>query len=121
MDISNESVHAAIIALALGLLKVVEILVGWIVKKFNHGDKAPTAVTIVQLDPEASRMIRETNEMVADIHSAVDRTDPDGSLLIYGPRGLVHDALAALGSIDSKIDTLGKQNDEILRIVIKKD
>lgn len=81
----SEGLLAGYITLAIGLMKVLDTVITAAVKKYSrnkNGDK----VYVVQLDPEASRMIRETNENARDVVNILSVRDPDGTPLVYSSR-----------------------------------
>lgn len=108
----NPTTVATLLALALGLVKIVESLVVWTVKRFS---KEEDKVTIVELGPEASRLLRDMGSQVATIHSIQTKTDDVGSPLVYGPRYELHQVAAAVAEIDSKVEDIASDVDDAVR------
>lgn len=98
----NPTTVATLLALALGLVKIVESLIVWTMKRFSG--KEELRPTVVELGPEASRMLRDMSGQVATIHSIQSKTDDLGAPLVYGPRYELHQVAAALADVDKKVE-----------------
>ena len=78
---------AGLIALAIGLVKIVEKLVEWVIKKMSpDGGK-----NVVQLDPEMSRMVQETHARVVVMADTMSVKDGDGVPMVYSSRVIADD------------------------------
>ncbi|HEU5118862.1 MAG TPA: hypothetical protein VFT74_19875, partial [Isosphaeraceae bacterium] len=92
LDASDHAVLGALLGIALGFVRIVEAVIEWAAKKMGNGKSHggnPSAnghTMMVTLDPESSRMIRETYERTANVQDIVQRRDPDGTPLVYMPR-----------------------------------
>jgi hypothetical protein len=109
---SDPTVTAGLLALAMGLLKIIESLITWGFKKLTASKEK--GVTIVELSPEASQMIR-------DIHTTTTRVNDEGFPLVYGPRSELHMLTAALDVAAEKIDEIDARTEDILESVNKKN
>lgn len=115
---SGDSVSvASLLALALGLVKIIETLVAWGVKKMSKKEETKT---YVQLAPDASRMIRETHERVGEMHVITNRYDQDGTPLVYGPRRDIHALAASAEKIEEKLEEIDAKAEAFVNIVSKK-
>lgn len=104
----EHAIIAGILGIAVALVRIVERLVDKVLEKKN-GKNGVHRPVIVQLDPEVSRVVKETGECVADIHRISVRTDQDGTPLVYGPRHEIRD-------IQKKVDKVGDDLGDILRL-----
>jgi hypothetical protein len=82
LETGDHAMIATAMAIALGLVKALESLITWAVKR-SRG-KVETAR--VELGSEPSRMIRETYEATGKIGEIVSLRDGDGVPLVYTPR-----------------------------------
>jgi len=94
MNIGDSGQLGAMIALALGLVRVIEALVQWASKKMGSGAVA----MMVELGPVSMGKIEQIRNDGELIHDMVTRTDLDGTPLVYGPRKEVRQVLKALGA-----------------------
>ncbi len=117
MDPTSGGSHAllaTLMALAVGLVKVLEKLADWFMKR----GKEEKAMVIASLDAEASRMVRETYEKNSAVHQVVSRTDNDGIPMVYTPRSYLDNQLRmaeALRDVAKNTDSNAEKIDEILR------
>lgn len=111
MTESDPTLTAGLLALAMGLLKVLESVITWAFKKMTAHKEKPT---VVQLAPEATQMLR-------DIHIVSTRVNEEGVPLIYGPRAEMHHLAAALDATHEKLDQIGEQADDIFLAINKKN
>jgi len=75
---------AALVALAITMMEVIKLLVGWLGKKLSKREKQHTL--LVQLDPEVSAIVHETGDHVKGVNAIVSRVDADGMPLVYADR-----------------------------------
>jgi hypothetical protein len=121
MDPTSGGSHAllaTLIALAMGLVKVLEKFADWLMKR-GKDDKS---TMVASLDAEASRMVRETYEKGADVHQVVSRTDNDGIPMVYTPRSYLDNQLRmaeALRDVSKGTESNAEKIDEILRSLKK--
>jgi len=106
------TVMAALITISLGLAKIVEVLVVWLIKKIAGKEEGASGIIMVQLAPEVSQMIRE-------VHATTTRTSNEGVPLVYGPRQEAHQLQAAMEAHEKKYDDAHEKLDDILEIVKK--
>lgn len=116
MDPTSGGSHAllaTLMALAVGLVKVLEKVADWLMKR-GKDDKA---TVVASLDAEASRMVRETYEKNGDVHQVISRTDNDGVPLVYTPRSYLDNQLRmaeALRDVSKESESTAKKIDDIL-------
>ena len=134
----SEATIAGLLALALGLVKVVEIFGTWAMKKMSpaKSEKSSEKVVVVQLDAEVSRMIRDTHDRVHTMHEVTNVRDHDGIPLVYSSRttGENVSAVAAavrdisssqekivdvLKDLDEKVEENSDKLDDVLKNVQK--
>jgi len=84
----DDATIAGLFALALGLVKLLEVMASWVSSKLKGNSDS---TIIVKLDPEASRMIRENNENVKELKSIVSVKDSDGTPMVYALRSTGED------------------------------
>lgn len=83
----SPEVAAGLLALAVGLVKIVEVTIRWGLTKIKKEPKVGTSKPVmVQLDPEVSKLIVETGENVRDMHMVMGRVDQDGTPMVYSSR-----------------------------------
>lgn len=83
--VTNPSAFAAIIALAYGLIKLLEIAITALAKKYaKGGDKAQSIE--VSLDPELTAKITEMNDKISSMHGVMNKSDNDGTPMVYSSR-----------------------------------
>lgn len=81
---ADSAIVAGLVTLVIMLVKIVERLVDWGLKKVTRSSSRPSAV--VQLDGETSKMLMETSRGVKDIHAVIGRVDADGAPMVYASR-----------------------------------
>jgi hypothetical protein len=116
MDGSDQAILAAAMAVAVGLVKVVEKLVDWLAKKSRNAKGE--GVTVVSLDPETSRVVRETHELSENVARVIERTDYDGVPMVYTPRSIVGNQLKmaeAIRELSHAQDRVHESQEEIDR------
>lgn len=77
-----------LVALTVGLVRIMEVILKWGLGKLKK-DPHPTGTTkpmVVQLDPEVSKLIHETDQNVRDMHMVMGRVDQDGTPMVYSSR-----------------------------------
>jgi hypothetical protein len=95
---------AALIALIIALVKIVEKMIDWIFRKVGpKTGREPGAIT-VQLDPEVSKLIKETADDMHEVKMTMSRVDVDGTPMVYSSRK-GYDALNQLASVVRDIAT----------------
>jgi hypothetical protein len=87
MEMHDDATIAGLLALAIGLIKVIEVLVIWGMKKMKSGREGANGhVTLVQLDPSTSQALKEILEKVHDVHQISQVKDQDGIPMMYSSR-----------------------------------
>jgi hypothetical protein len=81
--LSNPSVFASMMALAFGLMKLLEITLTALFKKYKL--TKPQKIE-VQLDPELAQRIMEMDEKLNSMSNVMGRTDNDGTPMVYSSR-----------------------------------
>lgn len=110
---SDSAVVASAIAVALGLVKVVESLVSVVVKRLTNG-RQQHVPTVVQLDQEVSRLMRETHERTATIEQIVSARDSTGAPMVYSPRPCSIDEMKVeLRSISENVVEIMRAQDDV--------
>lgn len=110
----DHAILATAMALAMGLVKVIEKLADWLMKR----GKDEKSTVVASLDAEASRMVRETYEKGGDVHQVVSRTDNDGIPMVYTPRSYLDNQLRmaeALRDVSKQSESTAQKIDDILR------
>jgi Mg2+ and Co2+ transporter CorA len=117
---------ATLLGGAVALMKVLEKLIEWAAKKMNGKD---SHATVVQLDPEVSRMLRETYERTAHVNELATKTDNDGIPMMYTPRSAIElqrqtaealrDVTHSCERISKNVDSNSEKIDQILTAVKK--
>lgn len=115
---TSPTFQASLIAIGMGLIKIIEKLVEWGSKKIKKANGNGT--TVVSLDPETSRMLAR----VGHIDEIVSVRDNDGRPLVYSPRSMeenmdrVTDILKEVAAsqmrVYSRMDENTEKLDEIL-------
>lgn len=85
MEVHDNATIAALFALSMGLIEVIKSLAAWITKRAN-GKNGNGRAVVVQLDPEVSRLIRETAEHARATAEVVTLRDQNGVPLIYASK-----------------------------------
>lgn len=80
----SPSAFAAMIAVALGLMKLLEVAIMAIVKKYTGKDGKP--VVEVTLDPALIEKISSIADEVSHVHDVIRKTDNDGTPMVYSSR-----------------------------------
>lgn len=114
MSETDPAITATLMAVALGLVKILEALVSFGFKKLMGKLEGQTSSqpALVQLTPEVSQMIR-------DVHVVATRANSDGLMLVYGPRSEIHELQSAISQNGSKLEDIDTKADNILSIVRK--
>jgi hypothetical protein len=97
---SDHALLGALMAMSVGLVKIIERVVDWAVakkkKKLEDDEDAERQnsnghrpFVIVQLDPEASRMIMNTNNKINQVSDIIAKIDSNGIPMVYTPRAMV--------------------------------
>lgn len=74
---------ASLFALALGAAKLAEAGIKWATKRYLGKSELLGHSSVVSLDPDTSRMLRETHEMVSSSTQVLARADNSGIPLVY--------------------------------------
>lgn len=124
MDTGDHAMIGMAMAIALGLVKALESLITWAVKRSKNGGKEE--VTKVELGSEPSRMIRETYESTKHVDEIISLRDHDGVPMVYTPRSALENQLKmaeALRDLSrdtvSRQDAISKKIDEVLSSIKK--
>lgn len=99
LDLSDHLAFGGIITTCLTVLRVAERYFLRHMEQKKSGSNGVPKTVIVQLDPEVSRMIRETHENSDKLVEVVSVHDANGAPMVYAPR-------AILGRMDEKLDKL---------------
>lgn len=83
---------AAALAVALGLLKVLEKALTWVFAKMR-----PSRPAVVELGPKSRDLVLGILARAEDSAEILGRADADGTPLVYGPRKDVRRVLDMLG------------------------
>jgi hypothetical protein len=81
---------AALIAVAMGLVRIVEKIVEWGVKKMSGEEKK----AVVVLDPDTTRIINEIHSRTLSLTETIGLRDPDGVPMVYSSRQVAEDVRA---------------------------
>lgn len=96
---------AALIALIIALVQIMGKMFDWIFKKLSkNGGKESSSSITVQLDPEVSRLIKETADDMHEVKSTIGRVDVDGTPMVYSSRK-GFDALGQLAQVVRDVAT----------------
>lgn len=83
--VANPSAFAALVAVSLGLVKLLEITIIAVIKRYTKsGDR--TQQVEVTLDPELTDKISQMNEKVTTMYSVMSKSDNDGTPMVYSSR-----------------------------------
>lgn len=83
LDFTDHLTLASLLSVAVIVMKTAEKFFEWASKKVGRGEKN---IVIVQLDPESSRMIRETHENTLHVTDLISVRDHDGTPMVYSSR-----------------------------------
>lgn len=83
MDSMQTGAVAGLITGGVVLMKILERSIDWALRA-RKSSKEP--VTVVRLDEETSRTIKDTHERVRSIDAIMQKSDPDGVPMVYFPR-----------------------------------
>lgn len=98
---SDPTLTALVVTLAMGLVEIIKILVGWIGKKVT---KQHSQTLLVQLDPEVSQIIHETGNEVKDVRAVISRVDADGVPLVYADRKVEHNVESIATALNKTVE-----------------
>lgn len=125
--LEDGATHAGLIALALAVVKVLEVAIGALAKKMSPSKDEK--VTVVQFDPEVSRMIKATHDRVHTMHEVTNVKDHDGIPLVYSSRTVgehvtataaaVKDNSVKLDRLEDKVDENNDKLNDVLQAVKK--
>jgi hypothetical protein len=88
----DPAILAGLMALCLGLLKILEKAIGWAADKV-----APKQPSVVELGPKSLDVLYDIKRKAEDTAEIIGRVDHDGTPLVYGPRKEARDILKRLG------------------------
>lgn len=84
---NDSATIAGLIALAVSLVKLLELFAAWALKKIQPAkDGSNGHVSLVQLDPITSQALRDILERVHDVSEIVKVKDRDGTPMVYSSR-----------------------------------
>jgi nitrate reductase NapAB chaperone NapD len=125
MDFQDGAAMAGLISVIVALAKVIEALVGKVAssRKKDKENSVPEAEkpVIVQLDPESSRMLRETYESTRNLENIVYLKDKDGVPLVYSPRSMTENVVQIATSMRDVVTTQERTVHVLERIEDKVD
>jgi hypothetical protein len=84
--ILSPQVFAAAIALSFGLIKLLELTLTALIKKYKP--EKPQQV-VVEFDPEMQKRIADMDEKLNSMSNVLSRTDNDGTPMVYSSRSMV--------------------------------
>lgn len=91
---------AALLALTMALVKVVERLIDVGMEKIKaRRPRAASGVTVVQLDADTTHIIREIAQKSSDMHAILHVRDNDGAPLVYSSRSALSDVSDVLKEV----------------------
>lgn len=111
IESTDPALMATLLAIAMGLVKILESVVTWAIKRVRP--ESADKQMVVRLDSESSRLIRNTSDKIDSISIIVNRVDQMGTSLIYGPRTDVSYVSAAVERIEEKVDNIEKLTESI--------
>jgi len=82
--VTNPTAFAALVAISMGLVKLLEMTVTALVKKYGKGDKSQQVE--VTFDSEITEKIQQMSEHVNTMYNVMGRTDNDGTPMVYSSR-----------------------------------
>lgn len=85
LHFSNPALLAALIALSMALVKVLEVAVSGLIKKYGKQKDTTTQID-VSLDSETQRRINETHDKIDRVAQLLSKTDNDGTPMVYSSR-----------------------------------
>lgn len=85
--VTSPSALGVAVAVALGLMRLLEITILAIVKKFGKGGHE--RVVDVSLDATLTEKINKMADRIGHVHDVVDKTDNDGIPMVYSSRSSV--------------------------------
>ena len=85
MELSDHLTLASLMSAAIVAMKFAEKFFDWAGKKLSKSEKGEKVV-VVQLDPEVSRMIRETHDKAGHVSDVVSVLDTNGTPMVYSSR-----------------------------------
>lgn len=106
MELSDHITIATLFALIMGIVKGFDYLMEYIskrAKKDKNGHEDKPVVMVVQLDPEVSRLIHDTQLNTQTIKDIVLVRDLNGAPMVYGPREELRLVAAAVDRIEDKV------------------
>jgi ABC-type transporter Mla subunit MlaD len=122
MNATDHALLAGAMALAMGLVKVLEKVFDW---ASNRKGKEIKAV----LDGDTARTLRETNEQVRHTSDIIGLRDNDGIPMVYTPRSYLDNQLKMTEALrdlsqnqdttTSQLEATNKKIDEILASIKK--
>lgn len=107
----DHALLATMMALAMGLVKVLEKLADYLMGKKSKEIKAV-------LDEETARALRDTNDRMHHTDEIVSLRDNDGIPMVYTPRSYLDNQLRmaeALRDVSRESQSTSEKIDEILR------
>lgn len=89
---TDQATIAGLLALAIGLVRVLEKVIEWGSKKIRGGtENRGETTTIVRLDGETTRMVHDIHTRTGWMSETMSVKDPDGTPMIYSPRSIGDD------------------------------
>lgn len=105
MCMHDDSTLSLMIGVVFALVKIIEKGVTWSFEKWK-GTEKNGAHTMVMLDPAASVMLAQISQKVEQVHEIVEKTDDQGTRLIYFPKSLFETHQKLDENIEKKVDSL---------------
>lgn len=122
MDASEHALLAGAMAIAVGLVKIIEKAFDWLTSRKDRETKAV-------IDVETARALRETNDRVHHSDEIISLRDNDGIPMVYTPRSYLDNQLKMSEAIrdmsdahdhtTSELERTNKKIDEILASIKK--
>lgn len=83
-QMADPTTLAMLVAAVMGLIKVLEISIQALVKKYGKQDK--TNDISITLDPDVTKKITAIADKIDQVHTVMQKTDNDGTPMVYSSR-----------------------------------
>lgn len=111
---TDHSTFAVLVGVVFGLIRILEYCLRWVSEKVVPPRQQP--ITVVQLSPEISQMLRDTHHGVQEMQRVLDRTDQDGVPLVYAPRAhgeTLSKVSEVVSRIESEVESIDKRTEHM--------
>jgi uncharacterized protein Yka (UPF0111/DUF47 family) len=123
IPINDPGLLTGLLIMAITLVKIIDKLIDIATNRFKK-NKGETGTTVVQLDPEMSKMISTTSENVRDVHAVMGRVDKDGTPMVYSSRSgteTLREIVMTLRDIASSQERLAASLDKMETRAMERD